>query len=120
MGKDNCQALSQIFGIAAAVGMATLAGTAQAASGGVGKVPEARQVFMKDVPNFSATGPTAPRVIHRPLTAMPESTYQALKEQAASPHGVPLPVTLNGPPQPRPVQGTGRETPAASCQFRRR
>ena len=48
---------------------------------------------------------------------MPESTYQALKAQAASPHGVPLPVTLNGPPQPQPVQATGRETPGASVNF---
>jgi hypothetical protein len=97
--------------------MAALTGTAQAASGGVGKVPEARQVFMRDVPNFSATNSTAPRVIPRPRTGMPESTYQALKAQAASPHGVPLPVTLNGPPQPQPVQATGRETPIASLNF---
>ncbi len=118
MGKCNSKALSRIFGIAAAAGMAALTGTAQAASGGVGTVAVARQVFMRDVPNVSATNPSAARTIPRPRTGMPESTYQALKAQAASPHGgVPLPVTMNGPSQTQPAPGARRETPGAVLNF---
>ncbi len=48
---------------------------------------------------------------------MPESTYQALKARAAIPHGMPLPVTMKGPPQPPPPLGTRRETTVASVNF---
>jgi hypothetical protein len=99
----NCQVLLRFFGIAAAAGMAALTGTAQAQSGGVGTVPAARQVFMRNVPNASAANLTAFRVIRRPRTGMSESTYQALKARAASPHGVPPPITMTGKPQPQPA-----------------
>jgi hypothetical protein len=95
----NCQGLLRFFGIAAAAGMAALTGTAQAQSGGVGTVPAARQVFMRDVPNASPR----PFRVHPLRTGMSESTYQALKAQAASPHGVPLPITMTGKPQPQPA-----------------
>jgi hypothetical protein len=113
----NSQALLRIFGIAAAAGMAAVTGTAQAASGGVGTAPAARQVFLRDVPNASAADLTAYRAIRRPRTGMPESTYEALKAQAASPHGVPMPVTMTGNPRPQSALGSGRETPVASINF---
>ena len=113
----NCQVLLRFFGIAAAAGMAALTGTAQAQSGGVGTAPAARQVFMRDVPNASPKGMAAFRVHPRPRTGMPESTYEALKAQAASPHGVPLPITMTGKPQPQPAPRSGRETPGAIINF---
>jgi hypothetical protein len=113
----NCQGLLGFFGIAAAAGMAALIGTAQAQSGGVGTAPAARQVFMRDVPNASAANLTAFRAIRRPRTGMSESTYQALKAQAASPHGVPLPITMTGKPQPQPAPRSGRETQGAIINF---
>lgn len=113
----NCQALLRFFGIAAAAGMAALTGTAQAQSGGVGTAPAARQVFMRDVPNASPKGMAAFRVHPRPRTGMPQSTYQALKAQAASPHGVPLPITMTGKPRPQPAPRSGRETPTAIINF---
>ena len=120
----NCQALLRFFGIAAAAAMAALTGTAQVASGqaisaggGAGTAPAARQVFMRAVPNASAANLTAFRAIRRPLTGMPKSTYEALKAQAASPHGVALPITMTGKPQPQPAPRSGRETPTAIVNF---
>lgn len=113
----NCQALLRFFGIAAAAGMAALSGTAQAQSGGAGTAPAARQVFMRNVPNASAANVPAFRAIRRPRTGMSDSTYQALKAQAASPHGVALPVPMTGKPQPQPVPRSGRETPVATHNF---
>ncbi len=114
----NCQASLRFIGITAAAAIAALTGTAQAQSGAAGTAPAARQVFMRDVPLASATTATAVRAIRRPRTGIPESTYQALKAQAANPHGgVPLPVTMNGPPQPQPAPGARRETPVAFLNF---
>jgi hypothetical protein len=102
----NCQGLLRFFGIAAAAAMAALTETAQVASGqaisgggGAGAASAASQVFMRDVPNASPR----PFRVHPLRTGMSESTYQALKAQAASPHGVPLPITMTGKPQPQPA-----------------
>ena len=116
----NYQALLRFFGIAAAAGMAALTGTAHAQSGGAFAAPAARQVFMRDVPNASPKSMAAFRVHPRPRTGMPESTYQALKAQAASPHGVPAADNDDG----ETSAATGPEerpgNPGSNHQFRRR
>ena len=117
----NCQALLRFFGIAAGAGMAALTGTAQTASGQANQGEAGRAWRQRRVRFYERRADRQPATAAfratRGATGMPKSTYQALKAQAASPHGVPLPVTMTGKPQPQPAPTSGRETPGAIINF---